>query len=296
MESGYEEICRAAMADPGGRGLSSHADGLPPLKALAESLAGAKGAMLISGFPVRTAKGVVGETDGPSGIAWLAGALTRLGVPVRVYTGPYCQPQIKAALALAAPRASLCLLPHRGGAGYARREWEDFAPTHLIALERPGKGADGICRNAKGEPIDEWVADAEPLFEAAKAQGAVTVAVGDGGNELGMGGLRPLIERYVEKGGLICARQQADYTLMGGVSNWWGWGLCGALSLTAGRDLLPTPGQEEALLDAVLSSGGADGATARFEPTVDAMPLQDHLRVLGQMRRAVEEALNACPV
>ena len=94
MKEEYQAICRAAMADPAGRGLAGHTRQLPPLEELAQSLAGARGVVLISGFPVRTQWGVVGETDGPSGIAWLAGALTGLGIPVRIYTGQNCLDQI----------------------------------------------------------------------------------------------------------------------------------------------------------------------------------------------------------
>ena len=293
MKQEYEEICRAAMADPAHRGLAGHTKALPRLEDLAKSLAGARGAVLISGFPVRTRWGVVGETDGPSGICWLAGALTRLGVPVQIYTGQNCFDQIEAARQLAAPKAQLRLLPHRGGAEFARQQLEEFCPSHLISLERPGRSADGVCYNSKGISIEELVADAEPLFLEAGRRGVATIAVGDGGNELGMGRARPLVEEYVRFGSRICARQQADHTLVAGVSNWWGWGLCGALSLAAGRDLLPTAGQEEALLGAVLEAGGADGETARADGTVDGMPLSVHLEVLERMRRAVARAQNS---
>ena len=101
-----------------------------------------------------------------------------------------------------------------------------------------------------------------------------------------MGGARSLVEEYVRHGKKICARQKADATLVAGVSNWWGWGLCGALSLAAGRDLMPSGEDEKRLLEAVLAAGGADGETARADGTVDAMPLSVHLEVLEQIRRA----------
>ena len=293
MRQEYEEICRAAMSDPAHRGLAGHTRTLPELESLAQSLARARGAVLISGFPVRTRWGVVGETDGPSGIGWLAGALTRLGVPVRIYTGQNCLDQMEAARQVAAPKAELRLLPHRGGAEFARAQLEEFCPSHLISLERPGRSADGVCYNSKGVSIEELVADAEPLFLEAGRRGVCTIAVGDGGNELGMGRARPLVEEYVRFGSKICARQNADATLVAGVSNWWGWGLCGALSLAAGQDLLPDAGQEQALLEAVLRAGGADGETARADGTVDAMPMEVHLEVLERMRRAVAGALKS---
>ena len=286
-EEAYEKICRIAMADPGHRGLSSHCSGQPPIQELARQLAEGKRAMLISGFPVRTETGPVGETDGPSGIAWLARALDLLGVEVRVYTDDLCRPQLEAALDYAAPGVSLHRIPGEAVPDFARREVEAFAPDRFITLERPGCAADGVCYNMNARSISDLVVDAEPLFTEAATHGVLTVAVGDGGNEMGMGCCRPLVERHVKYGDVICARQEADYTLMGGVSNWWGWGLVAALSLRTGRDLLPTADREEELLCRVVRSGGADGSTARHELTVDGLPLALHLEVLNSLRQVL---------
>lgn len=289
MKKRFDDICRAAMADPGGRGLSGHTTHLPRLEQIAQSLAGAKGVMLISGFPVRTEWGVVCETDGPSGIVWLAQAFCKLGISVRVYTDEICEKQVRAALAAAAPEAVFCRLPFRPDADWTNRQFDEFCPSHLLTLERPGKAADGHCYNIRGLVIDDVCANAEPLFKEAKKRGVVTVAVGDGGNEMGTGGCRDLVERHVSKGDLICARQIADHTLVAGVSNWWGWGLCGAMQLVTGTSLLPSASQETAVLEAVLASGGADGTTARSAMTVDNLPLSAHLAVLEQIRQAVTD-------
>ena len=68
--------------DFGGRGLLAS---LPasPLAAVSASLAHAKRAVLLTGFPVRMPDGsITGETDGPSGTANLAAALTAAGCGV----------------------------------------------------------------------------------------------------------------------------------------------------------------------------------------------------------------------
>jgi len=87
MENAYRALCDIVKIDPAQRGLSENYEMKSDIEALAKGLAAARGVVLISGFPVRTERGPVGETDGPIGISWLARALDLLGVPVRGYTG-----------------------------------------------------------------------------------------------------------------------------------------------------------------------------------------------------------------
>ena len=136
------------------------------------------------------------------------------------------------------------------------------------------------------------ISDTDCLLLGGKA---VTIAIGDGGNELGMGALRSYIEAGVPCGELICADLAADYTLAAGVSNWWGWGIAALLSLRLGRDLLPSDGQESRLLDAVVRAGGVDGVTRRRECTVDSLSLEQNLDVLRALRAVTAQTKEATP-
>lgn len=291
MENAYRALCDIVKVDPAQRGLSENYEMKSDIEALAKGMAAARGVVLISGFPVRTERGPVGETDGPSGIAWLARALDMLGVPVRVYTGKVSYRQIKAALDCAAPGVPLVQLPHRPTAQWAREELADFNPSHLVTLERPGPAPDGTCYNSRALSLDDITADSEILFEEAKKAGVETIAVGDGGNELGMADCRPVVEAYVARGKIICVRQAARHTLVAGVSNWWGWGLAAALGMASKKDLLPTPEEENALLNAVVAADGVDGASHRFEATVDDIPQEFHLEILAKLRAVMEQQL-----
>ena len=82
----YETLDSIMKQDFGGRGLLAS---LPasPLAAVSASLAHAKRSVLLTGFPVRMPDGsITGETDGPSGTANLAAALTAAGCGVSVVT------------------------------------------------------------------------------------------------------------------------------------------------------------------------------------------------------------------
>ena len=290
-EEAARDIAEAVGRDPGGRGLLSGAIETPARR-LAISLSEARRAVLLTGFPVRLPDGsFTGETDGPSGTANIARALEECGAVVTVLTDRTCLPQIAAALEARGCGSTALAIPEKGQKEFFENLFTDFRPTHLITLERPGKARDGSFRNMRGVVIDGMITDSDAVIPAARGNAAEIISVGDGGNELGMGALRPLIEERVPHGELICADEAADIALVSGVSNWWGWGIAAVLSVLHGKDLLPSPETERKMLRAVIASGGADGCTAKAEETVDDLPMEVHLAVLNEVRKIVNNAI-----
>lgn len=290
-EEAARDIAEAVGRDPGGRGLLSGPIETPARR-LAISLSEARRAVLLTGFPVRLPEGsFTGETDGPSGTANIARALEECGAVVTVLTDRTCLPQIAAALEARGCGSTALAIPEKGQKEFFENLFTDFRPTHLITLERPGKARDGSFRNMRGVVIDGMITDSDGIIPAARGNAAEIISVGDGGNEMGMGALRPLIEERVPHGGLICADEAADIALVSGVSNWWGWGIAAVLSVLHGKDLLPSPETERKMLRAVIASGGADGCTAKAEETVDDLPMEVHLAVLNEVRKIVNNAI-----
>ena len=107
----FTELDKIMKQDMGGRGLLG---ALPanPVKQTLETLKDAKRVILLSGFPVRMADGTyIGETDGPSGTANLAYALSEFGADVLVITDKASYGLFDAALSYRAPKANLMILP-----------------------------------------------------------------------------------------------------------------------------------------------------------------------------------------
>ena len=285
----YHQLDAIMKQDMGGRGLLAS---LPenPIKKAAESLRHAARVILLTGFPVRMEDGgCIGETDGPSGTANLAFAFTQAGAQVLVVTDRASYHLLEEALSCRAPKAALSMIPEDASGDFIRDCIRSFRPTHFISLERPGKALDGHYHNMRGETIDDMITDSALFLSEARAFGAETISIGDGGNEMGMGAYRHEIEAHVPCGKLICASEAADITLASGVSNWWGWGIAALLSLQAGLYLLPTESQEAELLHRVVEAGGVDGCTKEHTETVDHLSLAVHLSVL----RSVSNALMA---
>src|SRR4029077_6335677 len=92
----------------------------------------------------------------------------------------------------------------------------------------------GRCHTMRAVDITEQMCDAAFLFEhAEEAHRPVTLGIGDGGNEIGMGKVPwDVIRRNIPRGGVIACRVATDYLIVAGVSNW------GAYALSAGVAVL----------------------------------------------------------
>jgi hypothetical protein len=277
-----EALC---ALDLGGRGIARLV--VPgAMAAAARSLAGARRVVLVTGFVARPAWAA--ETDGPSGTVVLGRALRRLGIRVAYLADPPVAPLLEACLrALAEPRALLAVPAEPAAAlRTARATVGRFAPTHLVAVERPGRAIDGGYYNARGASVGAINAPLDALFLRRRA-GTVTIGVGDGGNEIGMGRVRARVVRDVPHGAKIASVVRTDHLVVAGTSNWGAWGVTAHLGLVTGRALLHTPAEETRLTRAMVRAGAVDGLTGAARPSVDDLPLGLHRTLLETLRGLV---------
>jgi hypothetical protein len=259
--------------DPGRRGIDRF---FVPGGALgaAAALVAARSVLICTGFVV--AEGMP-ETDGPPGAAVLGRALRRRGARVRYTSDPAVLPTLEATLrALDEP---LELFAYPEGPDAASEVLRREQPTHLVAIERPGRGPEGDFLNARGMSVAAWNRPLDEMFlRRAGPPGPpiVTIGVGDGGNEIGMGRVR---ERLVQEGDLmarIASVVGVDHLVVAGVSNWGAYGIAAQLGRLTGQRLLHTPAEERRLIDACVKAGAVDGLTRRNEATVDALDADTH--------------------
>jgi hypothetical protein len=239
----------------------------------------ARRVLITTGFTVAAG---TPETDGPPGAAVLGRALRALGARVRYVTDPPTVPLLEAALKALDEPPDVDVFPE--GDDAARAVLARERPTHLVAIERPGRSRSGDYLSARGESVAAWNRPLDALFVARSR--AVTVGVGDGGNEIGMGNVRA---RLVREGALmarIASVVRVDHLVVAGTSNWGAYGIVAALGRLAGRPLLHTPALERRLIDACVEAGGHDGITRRREATVDGLPLDTHAAVVELLRAA----------
>jgi len=258
--------------------------------------------------------GGASETDGPVGTAHLAAGLARAGIPVRVVTDENNAGAVRAALEEAGRGLEAAIplevapwklsdAPDPAGgilagntvqataflASLAQR-WKSEGVTHVMSLERVGPArSDGLPHNMGGLDISAFTAPLHLLYESG---GWTKLAVGDGGNEIGMGSLdRELIRKSITngKGGIIASATPADYLQVCGVSNWGGPTFLFALALLRpemAEKLLAglTPERDKSVLQAVVEKGpSVDGIRGTREAAVDNLDWPVHGEVLRQL-------------
>jgi hypothetical protein len=275
--------------DLGGRGIASF---FQPGAAVASARAlhGAERVIIVTGFNVPPG---LPETDGPLGTAVLGRALRLLGASVCYVTDrPPADPLAATLQALEEP-AEVDVYPDLPGA--ARLLLEREQPTHLVSIERPGRSQSGDYLSARGESVAKWNLPLDDLFLAAHAlrgkgkktkRGPVTISVGDGGNEIGMGAARAQLARM---GGLmarIACVVPADHLVVAGTSNWGAYGIVAALERLHGRLLLHTGAIERQLIACCVEAGAVDGLTGQSEATVDALGPEIHAGIVELLHAA----------
>ena len=266
------------------------------LRAAASTLTNARSASvgLITGFYVPQGTPPAAETDGPVGAALLAKALAAVGIPCRLATDEPCRGACAAALGAATPDVMLDVVAPRAPLAPLIEKWRSAGVTHAISIERCGRSADGAPRNMRGQDIGSYTAPLDDLFLAGPWQ---TIAVGDGGNEIGMGGIpRSLIVQHVAHGETIACVTPAQHLIVAGVSNWGAYALIGALAALHKdwrRTLLSCLDEtlDRAVLEATIQHGPAvDGVSRLPTPTVDNLDIATHHGVLRKIRTLVEQA------
>ncbi|MFO1080638.1 MAG: DUF4392 domain-containing protein [Reyranellaceae bacterium] len=266
------------------------------LAGAAAALAEARSVGLITGFFVPRATVPAAETDGPVGTALLAAALRACGKAVRVAVDTPCAPVVRAAVECAGEDVAVDEVALAPGGDIARlaETWRAAGIDQVVAIERCGPARDGRPHNMRGADVSAWTAPLEELFVAGSWG---RIAVGDGGNEIGMGRLpADLIERTVPNGAEIACTVSCDHLVVAGVSNWGAYGLMAALAvlraatapiivrfLTADRDL-------EVTRAIVERAAAVDGVTARPEATVDGFGPDVHGRLIEQLTRIASGA------
>jgi hypothetical protein len=248
---------------------------------------------IITGFYVPGGTPPAAETDGPVGVALLAAGLRRVGIACRVCTDAPCADACRAALdAAGLEDMKLDVVALHAAPAPVIAAWRAQGVRLALAVERCGRTSDGTARNMRGDDVGAFTTLLDDLFLAGPWR---TIAIGDGGNEIGMGALPPgLIAAHIAHGEAIACVTPADHLILSGVSHWGAYALLGGLA--ALRDdwraaLLACldPERDRMILEAAVRRGPAvDGVTRRQTVTIDSIPCETHHAVMAAIRAVVE--------
>lgn len=181
---------------------------------------------------------------------------------------------------------------------------DEMSIDTVVAIERMGRAADGGYYTMRGRDMALSVdlAELDYLASVRSPQGSAVhvIAVGDGGNEMGMGKVQRAVEEHIPKGAIIGSTVGCTDLIVCGVSNWGGWALC--LGMLQGRfaeealgfdpqgvrpginasDLLSIDGERQ-VLEGLVAAGARDGVTFEAAESVDGMHWPFHACMLSRM-------------
>ncbi|HEX4882485.1 MAG TPA: glutamate cyclase domain-containing protein [Casimicrobiaceae bacterium] len=262
--------------------------------------------LVVSGFIMRDYG--LPETDGPIGAAVLARAIALGlgGIPVGISEAsvvPCMQACFNAAGLIPAPLDGLGSGRHRCGfAGFpvdaaqaeaaAHRLLDELRPKALIAIERPGAGADGEYHGGGGFEISSFTAKTDVLFAMAQQRRIPTIGIGDLGNELGLGVVADDVSAHVPLGNVIAARLAADVAVIANISNWGAYGVAACLAALLGNEAVFHDGELELrLIDACVRAGAIDPVGGQARHWVDGTDARTNAALVDLLRSVVALSL-----
>ena len=280
---------------------------------------------ICSGWPNRpTVDPAIAETDGPPGAAVIARAVHEgfRAVPILLFEEQLLsamKPVVEAsglraldgAAALRGIKslgsvhvAGILGFPSDVEAGRARAAdlLKEYRPAAVVVIEKGGMNEKGVIHSLRGEDITAPMAKVDLLLEAAKKQGVLTVAIGDAGNEAGLGAFAELIRENLPFGRQCrcpcgagtAPRVAADVALIADVSNWGATALTGCIALLKSQSaLLHTPERERRLLEASAAAGLVDGIEGWVGTSVDGLPMETSLAIVELISTAVQQGMKA---
>jgi hypothetical protein len=228
-----------------------------------------KGCVLIgTGFPV----GGSFETDGPIGAIALYRVLERLGhEPIFG-----CAPPISQVLAGDFRTLEVPILSWAATVPVVESALASIRPSVIVSIERPGVARDGRYYNMRGQDISDFLAKFDLFFELCSCP---TIAVGDGGNEIGMGNVHAELAQLP----IIPSVTRCNELVIATVSNWGVYGIIAALSRELDQDLFRYFDPVE-IVRYLVDRGAVDGKTGYAECSEDGFPLAVGLSIIAQLR------------
>lgn len=165
-------------------------------------------------------------------------------------------------------------------------------PAAVVSIECPGCNGAGVYHNATGVDVSAIEAKQDVLFKKLREKGVLNIAIGDLGNEIGLGAVEETLHTYIPQGETIGVYTKTDNLITATVSHWGCYAMIAAMAfLLEDATLMHTRELEQQ----VLTCGSQNGLVDMYGdhiPAVDGFGLEIILPIVelmdGMVRRALE--------
>lgn len=170
-------------------------------------------------------------------------------------------------------------------------------PAAVISIEAPGANQAGEYHNTAGNNVTELEAKTDILFDRLREKGVLNIAIGDLGNEIGMGTIADHIKKYIPyaddkqckcdcQGGILAA-SKAEHIITATVSDWGCYGLMAALAYLKKDINIFHNGRMEKDIMKTASRSGLIDMNGSFIPGIDGFSVRINVNMVRLMRDCV---------
>lgn len=177
---------------------------------------------------------------------------------------------------------------------------EMIQPTALVFVERPSMNRKRIWHNSMLYDVTPIVGKADFLAEEAEKRGILTIGIGDGGNEVGMGLIEKEIREIIpafsscrcECGGGAAAATSTDVLVVGSTGNWAIYAIEATLAAGIGYpEVLHDTTVEKRLQEASVRAGLINPSSGLAHAWVDSTPEDVSLAIITLLNAAVRSRI-----
>ena len=119
---------------------------------------------------------------------------------------------------------------------------DDLDPVAIIAVEKTGPNDLGVVHSATGE-AKIGNARIDHLFRLGRERGALTIGIGDWGNEIGMGNVKDVVKAaqpygttcLCPCGGGVADATETDVLVAAAIANWGAYAVAAMLAILVGN-------------------------------------------------------------
>lgn len=215
------------------------------------------------------------ETDGPVGTYFLAKALKKIGYRPVILTDKFCEGFFEDMDVIYLP------IEHNNDETVFQKLLKKYKPVCCISIERCGRTEDDDYKNMRGISIKENTSPIDRLFQVA-GEDILTIGIGDGGNEIGMGNLYEVIKNELEITPTVI---KADELVIATVSNWGAYGIIAYLQKYTRSFLLPMISEVKNYIKKIIDIGSVDGVTKEKTHSVDGFSLKIEQDILDRLHQ-----------
>jgi len=192
-------------------------------------------------------------------------------------------------------KAAMVPLPidPKRAAAVAKQTYDNAKPKAMISIEKPGPSPAGTYHTGPGLDVSDVVGKVDFFVDEARARGVLTIGIGDGGNEVGMGRILKDVFEIVPTGKIMGTKVATDILVVSAIANWGAYAIeaCLAAALHLPEALHPLA-VERRVADASSRVGMIDPTSGIAHGWVDGTPPICSESILELLRAMVELRLD----